>query len=216
MAIEKDINNKNAVSKVITENKERSLTTQFLLTEFSELAEAWRHTDARIESAINIYLTIAASTFPALGLLYQAFQSLRLFILISIPVLITLFVFGFLFTQRVTSTDIIKAEYILGMKMIRRYFIDHDAEISAYIFLPVASPAKDHQEREKQKHPSFHKQLIYAVIVFNSLLVGAIVGSLAWLIFVNIFITSLISFGCIIVALVFLSRHYQRRIKRTT
>lgn len=219
MTIKKDINNKNMVSKAKTENMGQSLSAQFLLAEFSELAEAWRHTDARIESAINIYLTISASTFPALGLLYQAFQSIQLFLLVSIPILINLFVFGFLFTQRVTSTDITKAEYILGMQMIRRYFIDHDSEISSYLILPVALSAKNDQEIKKQKRPYFHKQLIFAVIAFNSLLVGTIIGSLTWLLFSNTLLPisiALISFVFAVSTLVILSRHYQRRVKRNT
>lgn len=206
---------KDTTIKTRKENSET--TTQFLLAEFNELAEAWRHTDARIDSAINIYLSVVASTFPALGLLYQAFQSIQLFILVSVPMLIILFVFGFMFMQRVTSTDITKAEYILGMQTIRRYFVDQDAEISSYLILPVASPSKNKQELDNQKHPYFHKQLIFAVIIFNSILIGTIIGSLIWLVFSDVLTIAniaLISFGFIVGILIVLSRHYSKRVKR--
>jgi hypothetical protein len=200
-----------------TETKD-NMAEKFLLAEFSELAQDWRHTDSRIETAINFYLTVGAVTLPGLGLLYQALPNVRLFIIVSVSVAVALFIFGFFLTRRITSADIYKCEYRLGMRMIRRYFTDHDSEISHYIYLPVASSIDSPEEIAKQRRPYFHQQLVLAINTFNSFIVGICAASLIWLVFGNILQPigiALISLGLSVSSFMILFWLYKRKIKHS-
>lgn len=201
------------------ENPEKSLTVEFLLTEYNELGEFWKHTDARIETGINIYLTVCGFAFPGLGLLYQAIQSIQLFVLASIPVAMAIFILGFVLVQRITSADFNKSEYKLGMQIIRRYFADKDPEITPYLYMPIALSVESHHEIKKHWSPYFHKNLAFAINSFNSLLAGAVFGCLTWLVFNNSLATIsivLMSFGFSFITFSILNWLYRRKINHLT
>jgi hypothetical protein len=188
---------------------------RFLLAEYSELAQDWRHTDSRIETAINFYITVGAVVLTGLGILYQALQSVQLFILASVPVAVVLFVFGVFLTLRITSADLKKGEYRLGMRIIRRYFADREAEDSRYMYRPVASSINGPEDIAKQRSPHFHERVVLAINTFNSFIVGVCSASLIWLVFGNVLLPigiALISLGLSAVSLILLSWFLKRRI----
>lgn len=189
---------------------------RFLLAEFSELAQDWRYTDSRIETAINFYLTVGAVVLTGLGLLYQALQSVRLFILASVPLAIVLLVFGAFLTGRITSADFKKGDYRLGMSMIRRYFADRDVEASRYIYRSIASSIDDSESIAKQRRPHFHRHLILAINAFNSLIVGISSASIIWFVFGSVLLPigiAFISLGLSAVSWFILSWLLKRRIE---
>ncbi|MCB0170721.1 MAG: hypothetical protein KDJ97_09240 [Anaerolineae bacterium] len=169
------------------------------MAEFGELAESWRHTDSRIETAINFYLTVGAIVLPGLGLLYQALQSIQLFILVSVPVAMVLFIFGFFLTQRITSADIRKEDYGLAMRMIRRYFVDQDPRIKSYIYMPIGLAAETLEDVSRQRNPYFHRRIMFAINAFNSFLVGLVFSGLIWLTFAHM----LLPWGLVLIGIVF-------------
>jgi hypothetical protein len=45
----------------------------FLLAEFAELGQFWRHTDSRIENGINYYLTASVAATSAIAYISRTF-----------------------------------------------------------------------------------------------------------------------------------------------
>ena len=167
--------------KATCTEKEEDNTIQFLLAEFNEMGEFWRHTDSRIETAINFYLTVGAVAFPGIIILYEAITDIRLFIVALLPIIGTLFTFGFLLVRRITSADIRKAEYLLSLNLIRRYFVDHNPQVAQYLYMPLAQPSDSSDAKPKQLNPYFHRQIVFIVDSANSILAGAFFSGLSWL-----------------------------------
>jgi hypothetical protein len=158
-----------------------SVSVAFLLAEFSELGEFWRHTDARLESSLNFYLTAIAVLAPATLLLRQSVSDIRSLVALMIPVGIALFVIGILLTWRVTRAILVKAEYVHALNLIRRYFVDNDPHIAKYLFLPVAEPLGEARIISRHFRVSSQRRLTLIIDVANSLLLGAIVAATLWL-----------------------------------
>jgi hypothetical protein len=195
-----------------------SHSIQFLLAEFSELGENWKHTDSRIETAINFYITLGAIVLPGLVLLYQAMKDARLFVMASLPVAGALFVAGHFLALRITESDKRKAEYRFAMQLIRRYFVDRDVEIAPYLYMPSSEPLKSEEDRLRLKRipVHFHRQLVLTVNVLNSFLIGISIVGLVWLIFGNVLMPiGIAAFGVAIsvLSLVVLNWLYHKRIR---
>lgn len=171
-----------ASKKAARTEKEGGNTIQFLLAEFNEMGEFWRHTDSRIETAINFYLTVGAVAFPGVIILYEAITDIRLFIVALLPIIGTLFAFGFLLVGRITSADIKKAEYLLSLNLIRRYFVDHNPQVAQYLYMPLAQPSDSSDAKPKQLNPYFHRQIVFIVDSANSVLAGIAFSCLFWLV----------------------------------
>jgi hypothetical protein len=154
---------------------------QFLLAEFNETAEDWRHTDTRIETAINFYLTIVAIVLPSLIVLYQTIQNPTVFVLAAIPINGFLFIVGFFLTRRITSASILKSQYRSASQLIRRYFVDLAPELTTYIQFPVARPLGSTEKQSIPIRTALYHRVILAVNAANSVLAGASAAGLTWL-----------------------------------
>src|SRR5436305_1564222 len=60
------------------------LGIKFMLDEFGELGEFWRHADSRMESAINFYLTSGTIVVSAVVVPAQRTDELRVFLSVAI------------------------------------------------------------------------------------------------------------------------------------
>jgi hypothetical protein len=191
------------------------ISSQFLLAEFHEMGETWRHTDSRIETAINFYLTILAATLPATILLYQVISDFKLFVFSIIPVIGVVYAIGLLLANRIANTSIRKAEYQLAVNLIRRYYVDHDPLLANYVYFPLAQPGTNFEEKAKQLRINLH-QLIYVIIGINSLLTSLAICGLIWLGASGVILTQLMILIGIVVffmSVMLLRWRYQKNIK---
>jgi len=166
----------------VSEEADEKPDIKFLLVEFSEIGQFWRHTDSRIETTINYYITVGAVVLPGVVLLYQAISDTRLFILATLPIIGALIIIGLFLVARVTNSDILKAEYILSLNLIRRYFVDNNLKIAPYLYLPIAEPSTNLEVIRRQLLPYFHHRIILVVNCANSILFGLMVCGFLWLV----------------------------------
>lgn len=170
--------------------------TEFLLTEFGELGQFWRHTDARIENGINYYLTASAAVTSVIAFGSQQLNDGRLFAGFVILVLGALFVGGDILIRRIVSTALIKAEYAMALNRIRGYFADRDSEMARYLVLPIASSPTEGNEASRQdfkvRMPGY---ILRALRLWTGGLLGLAVGILSWIIEPRLHFASLIAIG---------------------
>ncbi|TSA27533.1 hypothetical protein D4R71_02045 [bacterium] len=162
-------------------------TKDFMLAEFHENVELWRHTDKRIESSINFYLAFSTVLFPGLVLLYKEISNIELFIVAALPAAFALFMSGYLITRRITTTDILKSQYILSINLARSFFAKHEPGIAHYLINPIAQPADDHKTRFNQVQPRFHSTICYTIYFANSILLGGTVSCIIRFFFLKTF-----------------------------
>jgi hypothetical protein len=208
------------VNEYTPTEQEKDTDTQFLLAEFSEMGKFWRHTDSRIETAINFYLTVGAVTLPGIVVLYQAIADIRLFILALLPITGALLIFGFFLVRRIMSADVKKAEYLISLNLIRRYFVDQSPQIAQYLYMPLAQPSDSLEAKVKQLSPYFHRRIALVVNSANSILAGITLSGLLWLVagqVLSMVVVALMGIGVGIVTLIIqtwlyrrVTRHYER------
>ncbi len=201
-------------SQESTDNEIEKAELQFLLTEFQEMGQFWRHTDARIEAAINFYLTIVAVFIPGIFLLYQQVVDLNLFVLMSIPICTALIVVGYFLSRRITSSDILKAKYIFSMNLIRGYFAGNFPHIAKNLHMPISFPS-DEKDSNTLK-PIFHRLIVTVSNLINSVQFGLLVSGVAWLLFAKIISLAqivLVGSSGIMICFVLLTWHYNKLIR---
>ena len=162
-------------------------TKDFMLAEFHENVELWRHTDKRIESSINFYLAFSTVLFPGLVLLYKEISNINLFIIAALPIAFALFTSGYLITRRITKTDILKSQYILSINLARSFFAKHEPGIAHYLFNTIAQPTDDYKTKINQLQPRFHHNICYTIYLVNSILLGGTVSGIIWFFFLKTF-----------------------------
>lgn len=181
-------------------------SVEFLISEFNELGQFWRHTDARLESGINLYITASALIVSGAVFFSQQGIDFRTFLFFITLIALVLFMGGVILSERILGVAFVKAEYTSGLNLIRRYFIDADSSIKDYLILPTAkSPKEDKNSALKipvpPRIPSF---LLMVVHIWDSLLLGFIVSSAYWLIIPQSNIKWLIVVGVSITVICFL------------
>ena len=156
----------------------------FLLTEYKESAEAWRFTDEKIKTTINFYSSVFIASAPILAGLYYFWGGnnlLWLFIMGTIIIDCCLIGMGLVAIQIITNSDFRKAEYMLSIQLIRRYFADKNPTILPYLYSPVANPIIDKVISANQIKPSFNTSLATGINAINSILTGYIISGAVWL-----------------------------------
>jgi len=190
---------------------------KFLLREFNELGHFWRHTDARMESALNLYLTASSLVVAGLVYLSQQVTDLRIFISLMILVAAGLFIGGLILVSRIVSTAALKAEYIHALNLIRRYFVDTNNPIKDYLVLPLADSPKGAGHRSTQSRPIWvPASLTRAINAWNGILFGFVIGAVIWLTEQGVSLPIIIGVGGIAAGLCFLAlmRLTQKRTRR--
>jgi hypothetical protein len=179
--IEKSVNEDESLENSLAFDRKTQLSKDFLLAELSETGEFWRHTDGRIESAINFYITVAAVVLPASVLIYQSISDIATFILLALLLGILLIIMGIFLIARISNAEIRKSQYILSIQLIRSYFVNRDPEIAQYLLFPAAIPSYDQTEKENQLEPFIQRRLVIIINALNSLMIGACIYALLWL-----------------------------------
>ena len=183
--------------------RHRPSTTQrmradLLLAEYNRLSEFWRHTDSRMESTVNLYLT--ASAIVVTGLVYGSQQSgdLRTFLAVSVAAAAALFVGSIIVSRRILLSSVLKARYRYRLYLIRCHFMEFDESS----LTPVASPMTLSAEADRRAHGGFSVRvsvpLLAAIYPWCSLLLGFIVGSTVWLAQPGLSPTFIIAWGMLI------------------
>ena len=191
-----------------TQNKSASANyekgVEFLLAEFKELGQFWRHTDSRMESALNLYMTASALIVSGLVYLSQQVTDFRAFLSFVTLITVALFVGGMILANRILGTALIKAEYIRALNLIRRYFVDTDQSIRDYLLLPIANSPKDTaRPLGKGFSARIPTSLLVVIHVWDSLLLGFVVGSISWLAEPRILLIAIFAIGAVVAVLCF-------------
>lgn len=119
-------------------DKSESLSEEFLLSDFKETSQFWRHTDSRLENAIRLYLTI--NTIAVSGSVILVNQNPQAKILISFISVISFIIFcsGTFLSIRIIGVLTGKGEYALSLNRIRAYFAEKEPKIQPYLVLPFS------------------------------------------------------------------------------
>lgn len=159
--------------------------TQFLLAEFGTLVDLWKHTDARFESGMGIYLTGSAIMVSALAFFSQSITNIYLFLSIASGMAIGMAIVGIFLARRMVAASIVKSEYIYAMNLIRLYFVEKRPEIRPYLVLPVGElPHTPIHDKRSSMRPLLSYSFIAVIHLGVSLLLGFGIGVIGWLLVV--------------------------------
>jgi hypothetical protein len=185
------------------ESSHTDLSVKFLLAEFNELGQFWRHTDSRLESGLNLYLTASAVIISAIVFFSPRVTDIRLFVIVVVLIALSLFIVGFFLSERIVSSRIIKREYIHALNLIRRFFVDRDAGITPYLFLPFADSPVDtprsHAEALASLVPA-QGGFFFVINVWNGLLLGFSTSACVWLIVPSLPMIVFVAAGILVAA----------------
>jgi hypothetical protein len=174
-----------------------SVGIKFLLTEFRELGQLWRHTDSRIENAANLYLTICTILVPGIVLFYHFANDPRLFLIGVALAALALFVIGAVLVGRIIESRTIKVEYIYALNLIRGYFAEKDVSIVPYLYFPIEESPNDLNDKQiRSLHPRIYSSAFTHLInIWNGLLFGIAVAAVLWLFISSLSITTIVVVG---------------------
>lgn len=177
----------------------------FLLAEFSELGQFWRHTDDRIENGINYFLTASAVVSSVLAFASQQITDTRLFAAFVALVTVALFVGGYILMRRIVGTSLNKAEYTLALNLIRRHFADKNPSIEKYLVLPkTKKPTEDRKLVLEDFRVRIPGDVLWAIRLWVSALLGFIVGTITWLVESHLLLIVLIVMSATVMAACYL------------
>jgi hypothetical protein len=149
-----------------------SQSASLLLAEFSERSQDWRHADSMVERSLGLYITVCTILVPS-ALAFWKWQFATGPVLVQAVGAIVAFALGVagMFTARaILGADLYKAEFSRAQRLIRRYFVDKDSEVAAYLLRPVEeSPAG--LSRDQSGHPlnaRVHRVLMWVLHIWNS------------------------------------------------
>lgn len=183
-------------------------STQFLLSDFSEIGQFWRHTDSRLENAIRIYLTVTTVAISGAVLLVSQTQQIERVLGISAATAFVLFCAGIFLLRRIITVWVEKSNYSLALNRIRAFFADHSPNIKPYVVLPLADQDSSLRDVMLQEPNTYNNWLITFVRVSSSLLLSFSTTIASWLLLPNIYVSLLIFEGFImfIACVLFLRR----------
>ena len=171
--------------------------SKFLLAEFDNLVEFWRHTDSRVSSALNMYFTISALSVSGAVFFSQQIENTMLFLISVALIAMILFVAGIFLARQIISTAILKIEYVNSLNLIRCFFVEKDPEIANYLLLPLAgSPVGVDESKEKKISPM--RNLLIIIHIWDGMLLGFIVIAGMWLVIPTLSRLIIIAIGIMI------------------
>ena len=186
-------------------------SAQFLLSDFSEIGQFWRHTDSRLENAIRIYLTISTVAISGAVLLVSQTQQIERILAISAATAFVLFCAGIFLLRRIITVWVEKSNYSLALNRIRAFFADHSPKIKPYMVLPLADPDSSLRDAMSQEPNTYNNWLITFVRLSSSLLLSFSTTVYFWLLLPNFHIVLLIAEGFIVfVACMFFLRRVEK------
>jgi hypothetical protein len=189
-------------------------SVKYLLAEFNHLDTFWRHTDSRVENGLRLYLTVSTVVVSAMTILSQQVKDLHAFVLAAVVVAAALFAVGFALASHLLSTAFLKAEYIFGLNLIRRYFVDNDQSLGEYLAFPY-NPSTA-AWRDKERRIPAARSLLLGIAAWEGILLGGIFAGITWLVEPRFFPVLSIGGGVVIAAVCFAAMAFwaRQRIRR--
>lgn len=169
-------------------------STEFLLAEFSEVANFWRHTDSRLESALGLYFTASGLISSGLALAYQQIANTRMILLITICVVMPLLIGGIILTMRIINTSIRKEHYSRALNLIRKYFADRDTSIRSYLYMPY----NEVLPRKLWGPQRVLTYIVTAMSIWIGVLHGTVCSAIIWLAFPYLNLSKVLIFGSLV------------------
>ncbi len=184
---------------------------QFLLTHLNEISEDWRYLDKRIETTLNLYVTVVALVVTAAATIYSdgtdwlvPLRSIAFAAVVLVP-------FGFITARRVKNAAILRSRKRLSTNLIKKFFQERHPEIEHYLPVYVSTPKPIEGDDDEQKKASEKEQIkleipyviIWGMYSLNSLLVIAAVIGFTGNISISTLLISLVS-GIIMLTIQFI------------
>jgi hypothetical protein len=190
---------------------------QFMLAEFGELCQLFRHTDSRLYSSFNFYLTFVAATITVVVLLLGYISDARFYALATLPFQCAVFLIGYFLAQHMFLSEVLKGEYRQGLNLIRRFFVDKYEHLTPYLVLPLAPPPTARVEELPREKPHSVSRDILAISLINAIVLGTIAGTVSWVINADshwaVAMAISIGIAVIILASVLFRRSFDRRLR---
>jgi hypothetical protein len=167
-----------------------------------------------VQNGLRLYLTVSAIVVSAMAILSQQIRDLHAFVAAAVIVAAGLFGVGLALSGHLLTTAFLKAEYILGLNLIRRYFVDNDQSLGEYLAFPYDPSAATWKDKERRIPAA--RGLLMAIAAWEGLLLGGVFAGLAWMVGPGYFPEMSIGGGAAIAALCFgaISLWARRRIER--
>jgi hypothetical protein len=129
---------------------------KFMLAEFNELGDLWRHTDQRLDKGLAIYLTTTTIAVSVLAIVARQDasqwlpQDIRWILTIALSLLLA--INGVVYARLIVESQRTKTEYRFAAMRIRRYFVGQDENLRAYTILRI-DDSVDLDRASFEKHP---------------------------------------------------------------
>lgn len=118
-------------------NEKEDEGINFLMIEFQEISNAWKHIDSRTESSIRLFFTASTILLSAITISITQLKELNIVFPIVIVSMILLCLGATLIMRRIIAAFLLKEEYFKAIKLIRRYFMERNTSIKDYLLLPT-------------------------------------------------------------------------------
>lgn len=165
----KDITHKMG-DKALKEDTEGS---NFMLIEYQELSSTWKHTDARMESSLRLFLGTSTILVSGVAIAFTQDVPKNVISYIILFGLLLMTALGILIMKRVLGTSFIKDEYLIAINLIRGYFKDRNLAIENNLMLPTLNRKDISKEYVNDKlKDRANRSIIWAFQVGISLLAG--------------------------------------------
>jgi hypothetical protein len=114
----------------------------FMISESEQIAEVWRYAGSRMETGINLYLTMIAAFATGVLIFSSKTYDPQALVAVTIPIAFLLVIAGHVLSLRIIATARLSAENAAAQTLIRAYFLDLDNSIRPYLFLPSTPDLK--------------------------------------------------------------------------
>ncbi len=187
----------------------------FMITEYVSITDLWKHTDGRMESGVNIYLTTNTLVISAMAFFSQSISDINLFLFITALVAIALATTGRILCGRLLGTAFNKAEYLYARDLIRRYFANRYPSIESFLyFLRSSNNSIVGDPHETNVNPRVPYTIIATINLWVSILFGYTITALLYVIFPNqeVSIMSIMGLSSSLLLLIYYVTNLRRQI----
>ena len=173
-------------------------SARFLVTEFEQLVEFWKATDARNAGYVNLYLTactviMAGSAVVITYLSTRSSLNEQFLVALGGILALGLFVLGLYLLRSLVTTRKIKTQYQRALNMIRGYFVDQDPGLRDYLLLPFSSRSVVSSSSADQ----IPLRISSLFLGWESLLFAIVLGCAAWLIEPRLLLISILGLSAL-------------------
>lgn len=176
------------------ENTETSLEggndigDQFMLAQFAEMNQDFRHYDQRVETALNIYAAAWALLLAGVITLYSATRDIGFLFQVAGAPAIILCALGLFTVRWVINLTISRDRRRAAANLAQLYFTLRAPKISPHLIKlgrtpqPLKNTLQESKFSKRDYDVSFPDSMVHFIVVLNALLAGLAVASVSsWL-----------------------------------